>query len=116
MLLWNRRSRFILWAVFAVRRHGDFRGADCPRGSGEPVDAVFHLPIRSLSMAIGLGLLTAFNERPFLLGGTKWIVIVAHAALVRAFVLSSVSAALLLLVTLLARLLVGEVRGRAALR
>jgi 2-aminoethylphosphonate transport system permease protein len=57
-------------------------------------DAVFHLPIAVPSVAIGLGLLIAFNSRPMLLGGTRWIVILAHAVLVLAFVFSAVSAAL----------------------
>jgi 2-aminoethylphosphonate transport system permease protein len=45
-------------------------------------------------VAIGLGLLIAFNAQPLLLGGTRWIVILAHAVLVLAFSFSSVSAAL----------------------
>ena len=57
-------------------------------------DAVFHLPIAVPSVAIGLGLLIAFNEQPLLLGGTRWIVILAHAVLVLAFAFSAVSAAL----------------------
>ena len=57
-------------------------------------DAVFHLPIAVPSVAIGLGLLIAFNAQPFLLGGTRWIVILAHAVLVLAFAFSAVSAAL----------------------
>lgn len=57
-------------------------------------DAVFHLPIAVPSVAIGLGLLIAFNERPLLLGGTRWIVILAHAVLVVAFAFSAVGAAL----------------------
>ncbi|ALR11208.1 ABC transporter permease [Mycobacteroides saopaulense] len=74
------------WAALSVREVAPwFRRA---------VDILFHLPIAIPSVAIGLGLLIAFNERPFLLGGTKWIVIVAHTALVLAFAFSSVSAAL----------------------
>jgi 2-aminoethylphosphonate transport system permease protein len=57
-------------------------------------DAVFHLPIAVPSVAIGLGLLISFNSRPLLLGGTRWIVILAHAVLVLAFSFSAVSAAL----------------------
>jgi len=57
-------------------------------------DAVFHLPIAVPSVAIGLGLLIAFNSRPLLLGGTRWIVILAHFVLVLAFAFSAVSAAL----------------------
>lgn len=74
------------WAALSVR--------DVPSWFRRVVDALFHLPIAIPSVAIGLGLLIAFNERPFLLGGTKWIVIVAHTALVLAFAFSSVSAAL----------------------
>jgi len=40
------------------------------------------------------GLLIAFNNRPLLLGGTRWIVILAHFELVLAFAFSAVSAAL----------------------
>ncbi len=57
-------------------------------------DAVFHLPIAVPSVAIGLGLLISFNSEPLLLGGTRWIVIVAHTVLVLAFAFSSVTAAL----------------------
>ena len=49
---------------------------------------------RGASVAIGLGLLIAFNSQPLLLGGTRWIVILAHAVLVLAFAFSAVSAAL----------------------
>ena len=55
---------------------------------------MFHLPIAVPSVAIGLGLLIAFNARPLLLGGTRWIVILAHFVLVLAFAFSAVSAAL----------------------
>lgn len=74
------------WAALSVR--------EVPSWLRRVIDAVFHLPIAIPSVAIGLGLLTAFNEPPLLLGGTKWIVIVAHTALVLAFAFSSVSAAL----------------------
>ncbi|MFQ6395265.1 ABC transporter permease [Nocardia sp. KC 131] len=57
-------------------------------------DAVFHLPVAVPSVAIGLGVLIAFNGRPLLLGGTKWIVIVAHSVLVLAYAFSAVTAAL----------------------
>lgn len=56
--------------------------------------AVFHLPIAVPSVAVGLGLLIAFNSRPLLLGGTRWIVILAHTVLVLAFSFSAVSAAM----------------------
>ncbi len=58
------------------------------------VDGMFHLPIALPSVVIGLGLLISFNSRPLLLGGTKWIVIIAHTVLVLAFAFSAVSAAL----------------------
>ena len=74
------------WAALAAR--------ECPPWLVRVVDAVFHLPIAVPSVAIGLGLLIAFNERPLLLGGTRWIVILAHAVLVLAFAFSAVSAAL----------------------
>ncbi|QNJ93749.1 ABC transporter permease subunit [Mycolicibacterium fluoranthenivorans] len=74
------------WAALAAR--------DCPVWLRRFTDAVFHLPIAVPSVAIGLGLLIAFNSRPLLLGGTRWIVILAHAVLVLAFAFSAVSAAL----------------------
>lgn len=74
------------WAALAAR--------DCPVWLRRCTDAVFHLPIAVPSVAIGLGLLIAFNSRPLLLGGTRWIVILAHAVLVLAFAFSAVSAAL----------------------
>ncbi|WP_099021464.1 ABC transporter permease [Mycolicibacterium palauense] len=74
------------WAALAAR--------EVPTWLGRTIDAVFHLPIAVPSVAIGLGLLIAFNERPLLLGGTRWIVILAHTVLVLAFAFSSVSAAL----------------------
>ncbi|MFD4292753.1 ABC transporter permease [Rhodococcus sp. NPDC058505] len=74
------------WAALAAR--------EAPAWLRKLTDAVFHLPIAVPSVAIGLGLLIAFNSRPLLLGGTKWIVILAHTVLVLAFAFSSVSAAL----------------------
>lgn len=74
------------WAALAAR--------EAPMWLRRTTDAVFHLPIALPSVAIGLGLLIAFNSRPILLGGTKWIVILAHAILVLAFAFSAVSAAL----------------------
>jgi len=72
------------WAALAAR--------EAPGWLSRIVDAVFHLPIAVPSVAIGLGLLIAFNSRPLLLGGTRWIVILAHAVLVLAFSFSAVSA------------------------
>ena len=74
------------WAALAAR--------EAPTWLRRITDAVFHLPIAIPSVAIGLGLLIAFNSRPLLLGGTKWIVILAHTILVLAFTFSTVSAAL----------------------
>jgi 2-aminoethylphosphonate transport system permease protein len=74
------------WAALAAR--------ETPGWLTRIIDAVFHLPIAVPSVAIGLGLLIAFNEQPLLLGGTRWIVILAHTVLVLAFAFSAVSAAL----------------------
>ncbi len=74
------------WAALAAR--------EAPDWLRRITDAVFHLPIAVPSVAIGLGLLIAFNSRPLLLGGTRWIVVLAHTVLVLAFAFSAVSAAL----------------------
>ncbi|BDX34861.1 putative ABC transporter, permease protein [Mycobacterium antarcticum] len=74
------------WAALAAR--------ESPSWLSRITDAMFHLPIAVPSVAIGLGLLIAFNTQPLLLGGTRWIVILAHAVLVLAFSFSAVSAAL----------------------
>ncbi|WP_028477980.1 iron ABC transporter permease [Nocardia sp. CNY236] len=74
------------WAALAA--------AQAPKWCRTFADAVFHLPVAVPSVAIGLGVLITFNERPLLLGGTKWIVILAHTVLVLAYVFSAVSAAL----------------------
>ncbi|KIA65334.1 ABC transporter permease [Nocardia vulneris] len=74
------------WAALAAR--------EAPGWWRRGTDAVFHLPVAVPSVAIGLGVLIAFNERPVLLGGTKWIVILAHSVLVLAYAFSAVSAAL----------------------
>ena len=74
------------WAALASR--------EAPGWLSRVTDAVFHLPIAVPSVAIGLGLLIAFNSKPLLLGGTRWIVILAHAVLVLAFSFSAVSAAM----------------------
>ena len=57
------------WAALAAR--------ECPSWLRKVTDAVFHLPIAVPSVAIGLGLLIAFNSQPLLLGGTRWIVILS---------------------------------------
>ncbi|MBF6215451.1 ABC transporter permease subunit [Nocardia puris] len=74
------------WAALAAR--------EAPGWLRRATDAVFHLPVAVPSVAIGLGLLIAFNEQPLLLGGTRWIVILAHTVLVLAYAFSAVSAAL----------------------
>ncbi|MFV0132846.1 ABC transporter permease [Streptomyces sp. HMX87] len=58
------------------------------------MDAVFVLPVAVPSVVVGLAVLVAFSQPPFLLNGTRWIVIVAHAVLVTAFAYQSVSAAI----------------------
>ncbi|MBF6544525.1 ABC transporter permease [Nocardia brasiliensis] len=74
------------WAALAAR--------EAPSWWRRCTDAVFHLPVAVPSVAVGLGVLIAFNERPALLGGTKWIVVLAHSVLVLAYAFSAVSAAL----------------------
>lgn len=74
------------WAALAAR--------EAPEWVRRTTDAVFHVPVAVPSVAIGLGVLIAFNEKPLLLGGTKWIVILAHTVLVLAYAFSGVSAAL----------------------
>ncbi|WP_067721931.1 ABC transporter permease [Nocardia yamanashiensis] len=74
------------WAALASR--------ETPAWLRRTTDAVFHVPVAVPSVAIGLGVLITFNERPLLLGGTKWIVILAHTVLVLAYAFSGVSAAL----------------------
>ncbi|GAA5052556.1 ABC transporter permease [Nocardia callitridis] len=74
------------WAALAAR--------ESPAWWRKIVDAVFHLPVAVPSVAIGLGVLITFNERPLLLGGTKWIVILAHSVLVLAYAFSAVCSAL----------------------
>ncbi|WP_306357079.1 MULTISPECIES: ABC transporter permease [unclassified Nocardia] len=74
------------WAALAAR--------EAPEWLRRITDAVFHVPVAVPSVAIGLGVLIAFNERPLLLGGTTWIVVLAHTVLVLAYAFSGVSAAL----------------------
>ncbi|MGW5573816.1 ABC transporter permease [Nocardia thailandica] len=74
------------WAALAAR--------EAPSWVRRGTDAVFHLPVAVPSVAIGLGVLIAFNQRPLLLGGTTWIVVLAHTVLVLAYAFSAVSAAL----------------------
>ncbi|MGW1540455.1 ABC transporter permease [Streptomyces sp. NPDC002309] len=57
------------------------------------LDALFVLPVAVPSVVVGLAILVAFSQPPFLLNGTRWIVIAAHTVLVTAFAYQSVSAA-----------------------
>ncbi|GAB2591751.1 ABC transporter permease subunit [Streptomyces capparidis] len=74
------------WAALAIHRLG---GA--PR---KAADALFTLPVAVPSVVVGLALLVAFSQPPFLLNGTPWIVILAHTVLVTAFAYQAVAAAL----------------------
>ena len=74
------------WAALAA--------ASAPGPARRLVLGVCHLPIAVPSVVVGLGLLIAFNQPPLLLGGTRWIVVLAHAVLVLAFTVSTVSAGL----------------------
>ncbi|ORT61958.1 ABC transporter permease subunit [Streptomyces sp. CB03238] len=58
------------------------------------LDALFMLPVAVPSVVVGLAVLVAFSQPPFLLNGTRWIVILAHTVLVTAFAYQSVSAAI----------------------
>lgn len=58
------------------------------------LDALFVLPVAVPSVVVGLAILVAFSQPPFLLNGTRQIVILAHTVLVTAFAHQSVSAAL----------------------
>ncbi|MEU5256048.1 ABC transporter permease [Streptomyces longwoodensis] len=57
------------------------------------LDALFVLPVAVPSVVVGLATLVAFSQPPFLLNGTRWIVIAAHTVLVTAFAHQSVAAA-----------------------
>ncbi|MYR43531.1 ABC transporter permease, partial [Streptomyces sp. SID5910] len=48
------------------------------------MDALFVLPVAVPSVVVGLAVLVAYSQPPFLLNGTRWIVIVAHTVLVTA--------------------------------
>ncbi|MFJ6656084.1 ABC transporter permease [Streptomyces sp. NPDC091377] len=65
-----------------------------PRRPRRVLDALFVLPVAVPSVVVGLAVLVAFSQPPFLLNGTRWIVVAAHAVLVTAFAHQSVSAAL----------------------
>ncbi|MDI5967944.1 ABC transporter permease subunit [Streptomyces sp. SL13] len=74
------------WAALAAER--------LPRRLRRVVDALFMLPLAVPSVVVGLCLLVAFSQPPFLLNGTAWIVVLAHTVLVTAFAHQSVGAAL----------------------
>lgn len=74
------------WVVLAAER--------APRAVRVAVTATCALPVAVPSVVVGLGLLIAFNRPPLLLGGTLWIVVLAHAVLVLAFTVSTVQAGL----------------------
>jgi 2-aminoethylphosphonate transport system permease protein len=73
------------WAALA--------GAAAPARVRAVTDAVFHLPAAVPSVVIGLGLLTAFSQKPFLLNGTVVIVVLAQTLLVLSFAYNTVSVA-----------------------
>lgn len=74
------------WAALAAQRLG-------PR-TRRLVGTLFLLPVAVPSVVVGLSLLVAFSQPPFLLNGTPQIVITAHTVLVTAFAYQSVTAAL----------------------
>ncbi|MER7106335.1 ABC transporter permease [Streptomyces sp. NPDC000229] len=75
------------WAALAAASLG--------RRGRRTLDALFMLPVAVPSVVVGLAVLVAFSQPPFLLNGTRWIVILAHTVLVTAFAYQSVSAAVL---------------------
>ncbi|WP_405583193.1 ABC transporter permease [Streptomyces sp. NBC_01092] len=74
------------WAALAA--------AGLKRRCRRVMDALFVLPVAVPSVVVGLAILVAFSKPPFLLNGTREIVILAHTVLVTAFAYQSVSAAL----------------------
>ncbi|MFJ7078083.1 ABC transporter permease [Streptomyces sp. NPDC098781] len=74
------------WAALAA--------AGLKRRHRRVMDALFVLPVAVPSVVVGLAILVAFSKPPFLLNGTREIVILAHTVLVTAFAYQSVSAAL----------------------
>jgi 2-aminoethylphosphonate transport system permease protein len=73
------------WAALAAHR--------LPRPLRAVVEAVFVLPVAVPTVVTGLALLVAFSQRPILLNGTPWIVIVAHVVLVTSFAYQAIAAA-----------------------
>ncbi|SME90752.1 ABC transporter permease [Streptomyces sp. Amel2xC10] len=74
------------WAALAASALG--------KRSRKVLDALFVLPLAVPSVVVGLAVLVAFSRPPFLLNGTRDIVILAHTVLVTAFAHQSVAAAL----------------------
>ncbi|MFF4606729.1 ABC transporter permease [Streptomyces sp. NPDC001339] len=74
------------WAALAAERLN--------RRTRRLLDGLFLLPVAVPSVAVGLSLLVAFSQPPFLLNGTPLIVLIAHTVLVTAFAYQSVTAAL----------------------
>jgi 2-aminoethylphosphonate transport system permease protein len=74
------------WAALALRLHSE-------RWS-RLLGLMFFIPSAVPSVSVGLGLLVAFSQRPFLLNGTIAIVMIAHFVLISAFTFGNVSAGL----------------------
>jgi len=74
------------WAALALRGVG--------RVPRRVLDLAFFIPSAVPSVSVGLGLLVAFSQKPFLLNGTVAIVIIAHFVLISAFTYGNVSAGL----------------------
>lgn len=58
------------------------------------MSVLFFIPSAVPSVSVGLGLLVAFSHPPFLLNGTRFIVLAAHFVLISAFTYGNVSAGL----------------------
>ena len=74
------------WAALALRRV-----RPVPR---RVLDLLFFVPSAVPSVSIGLSLLVAFSQPPFLLNGTRMIVLIAHFVQISAFTYGNVTAGL----------------------
>ena len=74
------------WAALALRGMNKV-----PR---RVLDLLFFIPSAVPSVSVGLALLVAFSQPPFLLNGTTWIVLIAHFVLISAFTYGNVTAGL----------------------
>jgi 2-aminoethylphosphonate transport system permease protein len=74
------------WAALALR---NFKAM--PK---RVLDLLFFIPSAVPSVSVGLALLVAFSQPPFLLNGTTWIVLIAHFVLISAFTYGNVTAGL----------------------